>query len=448
MGIALVYVLETQMLLADLSTGLRRQALLAAEIADDRVDLWTDAFQAQALVSHLESRLGAHVMLLDSGGCLLASSDSAYAGRVGQLFEHPDLGSVLAGATSVRTTYGLDLRREIVEVMVPVVTSDQRVVGVVRMSHRLTGVFERFMRLRYLIAGVAVVGLLLGAAAGWSLAVSLARPIQQVTTAVWQLTGGERTMPLPERGPQEMRLLERSVNTLMERLHVAEQTRRQLLANVVHELRRPLGALHSAIQALQRGASEDAALRQELLQGMEAETHRLRRLLLDLVGFHDQMTGALELERRLTEMREWLPHTLGPWREAARERGVHWQATIPDALPALQVDPDRLGQALGNLLSNAIKYTPAGGTVSISAGLEDKELWIRVSDTGPGIPPAEQAEIFTPLYRSQSGRRFPQGMGLGLTIARDMVAAHGGRLELESAVGLGSRFTVWLPLNP
>jgi two-component system phosphate regulon sensor histidine kinase PhoR len=126
---------------------------------------------------------------------------------------------------------------------------------------------------------------------------------------------------------------------------------------------------------------------------------------------------------------------------------VRWQTVIPDTLPTLNVDPDRLGQALGNLLSNAIKYTPAGGMVSFSAGLEEKELWIRVSDTGPGIPPDEQARIFTPLYRSQSGRRFPQGMGLGLTIAREMVIAHGGRLEVESSVGLGSRFTIWLPLT-
>jgi two-component system sensor histidine kinase BaeS len=448
LGIALVYVLETQMLLVDLSTGLQQQALLAAEIAADRVDLWTDPFQAQALVSHLESRLGAHVMLLDAGGCLLASSDSTYADRVGQLFEHPDLGAVLAGATSVRTTYSFDLHQEIVEALVPVVVSDQRTVGIVRMSHRLTGVFERFMRLRYLIAGVMVVGLLLGAAVGWALAVSLARPIQQVTTAVGQLAVRERTVPLLEQGPQEMRLLKRSVNTLMERLQMVEQSRLQLLANVVHELRRPLGALRSAIQALLRGAGEDAALRQELLQGMEAETRRLQRLLDDMVGLSDHMTGALELERRPTEMREWLLHALGPWREAVREKRVHWETVIPDALPALPVDPDRLGQALGNLLSNAIKYTPAGGTVSVSAGLGDKELWIRVSDTGPGISPDEQARIFTPLYRSQPGRRFPQGMGLGLTIARELVIAHGGRLEMESSVGLGSHFTIWLPLNP
>jgi signal transduction histidine kinase len=111
------------------------------------------------------------------------------------------------------------------------------------------------------------------------------------------------------------------------------------------------------------------------------------------------------------------------------------------------VDPDRLAQVVGNLLSNAIKYTPPRGTVSLDAGVEGEEVWIRISDTGPGISPEEQERIFAPFYRSRPGRRFPQGMGLGLSIASTLVAAHGGRLKLDSAPGLGSRFTVWLPLD-
>jgi signal transduction histidine kinase len=117
-------------------------------------------------------------------------------------------------------------------------------------------------------------------------------------------------------------------------------------------------------------------------------------------------------------------------------------------LPALEVDPDRLGQALGNLLSNAVKYTPSGGRVSVQAGVEPKAVWIRVSDSGCGISPEEQARIFEPLYRSQADRRFPQGMGLGLSIARDLAMAHGGRLDLESEPGRGSQFTLWIPRDP
>jgi signal transduction histidine kinase len=173
----------------------------------------------------------------------------------------------------------------------------------------------------------------------------------------------------------------------------------------------------------------------------------LRRLLDDLADLHGQALGVLELDRRTIALDEWLPHTLSPWREAAHEKGLRWKATLPSPLPALEADPDRLGQVLGNLLSNAIKYTPSGGTVSVDAGAEGGMAWIRVSDTGPGIAPEEQERIFDPFYRSQPGRRFPQGMGLGLSIARDVALAHGGRLDLDSAPGLGSRFTVYIPLS-
>ncbi|MBN1582072.1 MAG: HAMP domain-containing histidine kinase, partial [Anaerolineae bacterium] len=209
----------------------------------------------------------------------------------------------------------------------------------------------------------------------------------------------------------------------------------------------PLGALRSAIQALLGGADKDEELRQELLTGIEDEIDRLRRLLDDLAGLHDQVLGSLELDRRTIALGTWLAHTLGPWREATRDKGLQWQTTIPPALPVFKADPDRLGQALGDLLNNAIKYTSAGGLVTVDAGVKDGMAWIRVGDTGPGIAAEEQERIFEPFYRSQMGRRFPQGMGLGLSIARDVVIAHGGRLDVDSAPGLGSRFTMFLPFS-
>jgi signal transduction histidine kinase len=268
-----------------------------------------------------------------------------------------------------------------------------------------------------------------------------------VTQAARQLASGEQLTPLTERGPKEIQNLLHSMNVLVQRLLSLEQARRQLLSNLVHELGRPLGAFRSATQALLGRSGEDADLRQELLAGMDAEVEHLGRLLDDLAGLHDQVLGTLELNRQPTAPSEWLARTLPPWRESAQAKGLKWEATIPPDLPTVDVDPDRLAQVVGNLLSNAIKYTPPRGTVSLDAGIEGEEAWIRVSDTGPGISPEEQARIFAPFYRSQPGRRFPQGMGLGLSIAYALVAAHGGRLELDSTPGLGSRFTVWLPLH-
>jgi signal transduction histidine kinase len=133
--------------------------------------------------------------------------------------------------------------------------------------------------------------------------------------------------------------------------------------------------------------------------------------------------------------------------EAARIKGLVWQLDIPDDLPAVKIDATRLGQAIGNLVSNAIKYTPRGGNVSVTAGQLEKRVWIRVADTGPGISKEEQQDIFTPFYRGSQQKRIKQGMGLGLSIARDLVEAHSGTIEVQSTLGSGSRFTIWLPLN-
>jgi len=447
MGLALVYVLETQVLLVNLSDELMRQAVLVAEMAHQQSSIWQDPTEADAFVARMSPYLTARVMLLDRHGYLLASSDPADAGGAGQPLELPGLDSALAGETNVRVNYRQVRYAEVADVLVPVIGPDQQVVGIVRLTHQLTSIYQRFLRLRYLILGVMVSGLLLGAAVGWVLALDLERPLQQVTQAVYKLVSGKRSERLPERGPREIRLLMQAVNTLVERLHALEQARRQLLANLVHELGRPLGALRSAIQALQGGADQNAALRQELLVGMDQEIGRLQRLLDDLAHLHDQVLGPLELNYRSIALNDWLPHALAPWREAAHRKGLDWHLTLPADSLTLEADPDRLAQALGNLLNNAIKYTPAGGKVSVSAGVEGETAWIGVSDTGPGIEAEEQARIFTPFYRGQTGGRFPQGMGLGLTIARDLVAAHGGQIELVSTPGQGSCFTIRLPLS-
>ena len=147
------------------------------------------------------------------------------------------------------------------------------------------------------------------------------------------------------------------------------------------------------------------------------------------------------------DLSSWLPPLIIPWRAAALDKGLQWEAHIPDDLPSIEIDPDRMSQAIGNLLSNAIKYTPEGGSVGIAADVTAEEFHVAVSDSGVGIRQKEQDSVFEPFYRSSEPRRFPQGLGLGLTIARDLVEAHGGTLILSSQLGEGSEFTIALPLE-
>lgn len=448
MGLALVYALETQVLLPNLSSELVGQASLVAEIASDHTDIWNDPSSAQALVARIGPRLKARLALLDSGGRLLASSDPADTLRLGKPLTPRDFALALSGQTSVHTDYSQSMGAEIANVLLPVAGPNKQVVGIIYLTHRLSNVYEWFLRLRYLTTGVLASGLLLGAILGWVLALNLERPLQHMTQVIHRFANGQPWIPVPEdQGPDEIRLLSRAFNTLVDRLHTLEQNRRQLLANLVHEVGRPIGALHSAIQALVGGADEEMALRRELLAGMDGQLASLRRLLDDLTRFYDEAEGALEIKRRPVALGDWLLHVLAPWKVTAQQKGLRWEANVGSELPILNIDPDRLGQALGNLLSNAIKYTPAGRTVSIAANVRDNTAQVQVCDTGVGITQEERARVFIPLYRGQTGRRFPQGMGLGLGIARDLIVAHGGRLDVDSTPGQGSCFTLSLPLG-
>jgi two-component system sensor histidine kinase BaeS len=446
LGITLIYVLETRVILPELAEELAGDAALVARLARDQPDVWYDRAQAQVFVDDLSQYFMARIMLLDSEGRLLASNDPADEKRLGQLLRRPELSDALAGKTHISTTYSRNLHAEVADVWSPVSDPDRQVIGVIRLSHRLGTVQDQLMRLRYLITGILVVALVLGMAVGLLLALNIERPINRATWAIWNLASGQHLTPLVEQGPQDTRLLLRAVNSLVERLRNLETARRRLLANLVHELGRPLAAMQAGIRALRGGATADPELSRELLDGMDEEVTRLGRLLDDLAQLHDQVLGSLELDRKPISLTEWLPQVLVTWREAAYSKGLQWQARVPADLPILEADSDGLARVLGNVLSNAVKYTPSGGTICIEAGAQDREAWIRVGDTGPGIDPEDQARIFSPFYQGHSITRFPQGMGLGLSIANDLVVAHGGRIEVDSTPGQGSRFTMWIPL--
>ncbi len=445
-GIALIYVLETQVLLPSLATETQGEAVLLAEMVSDDPGVWSNSASAQAFVHRVQNDLSARIMLLDAQGRLLGSSDPNDAARLGQPLAFAGLNRILAGQSSVHTNYSEHLDSESADAFVPVFGASHQVIGVVRLTHQLASVFERFLRLRVFIGAVLGVALVLGAMVGFILALNLERPLQQLTQSVNRLSEGQELTPMFEQGAKEVRVLLHAFNTMTERLRMSEETRRQLLSNLVHELGTPLGALNSGLQAMRGGAAEQPELRQELLVGMEEEVRQLRRLLDDLARLYDRVLGAVKLNLQPLALNEWLPRALTTWRQAAQAKGLQWNVEIPAELPVVRADADRLAQILGNLLSNAIKYTPGGGAISVAAQREVDRVGICITDTGIGIPSDEQAVIFTPFYRGRSGGRFAEGMGLGLTIANDLATAHGGRLEVESTPGQGSRFRLWLPI--
>lgn len=447
LGVVLIYLLETQFLIPSLTRNLTDDAKLITELARDHQEIWNNPAFARGLLSRLDPDRAEQILLFDRNGQLIAATGSEQAQGINIQIDPGSLEKVKQGQVVSSQAYQQQFRAELIDVIAPVASGGGEIIGIVRLTYRYDTFYQEFLNLRYLIGTVILISLVIGTVLGSVLAVNIGAPIQQVTQAVYDLASGFSSELLPERGPEEVRQLQRAANQLFKRLRTLEDSRRKLLANLVHELGRPMGALRAAIQALMRGAKDDPQLMEELLEGMDEEAVRLQRLTENLAELHDQVLGTLELECREVSLSEWLPRMLSSWKESAREREIYWETDLPHDLPVIWADPERFGQAIGNLVSNALKYTPPGGHVNVEAGSEKDEVWVRVSDTGPGIPKEEQDKIFLPFYRGSYGSRFQQGMGLGLSITRDLIQAHKGRIELESEPGSGSRFTVWLPIG-
>ncbi|HVN56483.1 MAG TPA: HAMP domain-containing sensor histidine kinase [Anaerolineaceae bacterium] len=444
-GIILVYLFETQVLLGNISNELVRQAELVANSFGSSPEIWFDSSRAEAFVKLVSPQVTSKVMLLDPEGRLIVSSDSQDSPLTGQVFDQNYIQSVLNGETMDPEV--IRNQAEISEVVAPVVTSNSRLLGFVRLVNPLSDAYARSQDLRRISLWVLGAGLILGIILGWRLAADLEKPLRALTQAIPQLGSAHEPIPLSERGPEEINLLVRAVNALIVRLHTLEESRKRLLSNLVHELGTPLGALHSGVQALLRGAAEDENLRKELLLGIDTELNRLQSLLDELAHLHDQVLGPLELNTVSVNINEWIQRIGGAWRQAAQEKGLDWQMEASDQLPPITMDPDRMAQALGNLISNAIRYTPSGGKIQICAEEKDGVLNLQVMDTGPGLTQEEISQIFQPFFRGKAARRFSRGMGLGLTITRDLVQAHGGKLLVDSVPDQGSTFSIQLPLD-
>jgi signal transduction histidine kinase len=430
MGAAMVYFLETRLLLPTVYKNLAKEAELMAEITRDQPIFWQDRRAARALVAGVTPYLNGRISLVTWDGRLLATGDATDTEQVVDL---PDLTDVAQGQV-VQLQNG-----PLAEAITPVYDLAGHPLGVIRMTTRLLSITEEIYQLRYLLGLILIIAVLAGIGLGSYLAFGINRSVQRVTHSIQALAQGDWQAHVEERGPEELRVLAGEVNLLVDKLHSLEKARRQLLANLVHELGRPLGAIRSAIQALLHGADEDSQLANDLLTGMDDETLRLQHLLDDLAGLHDQVLGRLELNRSPVQLNEWLTNVSSSWEAAARQKGLTWTQDINPDLPPVMIDPDRMAQAMGNIFSNAIKFTPSGGSISTRVKLADSQLVVSVENTGSSIPSSEQEKIFEPFYRGSQGRRIVEGMGLGLSIAREIIVAHGGEIKVESN-GTGTSF--------
>lgn len=288
---------------------------------------------------------------------------------------------------------------------------------------------------RFLLLSILIVG---GLAILLSILFSsrLTRPIKELARAASAISRGDLRRRVSVSRGDEVGELGRTFNRMVDGLERQDTLRRKLIADVAHELRTPLGVMRGEIEGMIDGLISNDEKR---LESLYEETGRLKGLVEGIEELNQAEAGALALRFQPVSLRPFLEGIVNRFRPIFEEKGVILRLQCEDGYE-LQADPERLSQIVVNLLSNAQRATDRGGTVTVSVPGNDKGRSIIVADNGKGIGNEDLPFIFERFYKGRGG-----GLGIGLTIVKELVEAHGGRIEVKSAPGRGASFALFFP---
>jgi len=302
-------------------------------------------------------------------------------------------------------------------------------------AQSLAGAYLREVN-RAILLAVAVAGVI-ALALGGLLFFHLTAPVRQLTAAAEAIAAGDLSQRVSVRSGDELGELAGAFNIMTENLATSEAQRRQMVADVAHELRTPLSVLQANLEAMQDGVLPvDAAQ----LASLHEETTLLARLVADLRLLSLAEAGQLKLELREADLRELIGRAAERLQPAAEAKAVALEIDTAPDLPKVRVDADRFTQMIGNLVDNALRYTPGGGRITLTAGwggvsAPPRRPTVTVIDTGSGILPDDLPHVFDRFYRGDKSRtRASGGSGLGLAIVKQLAEAHGGRVWAESPI--------------
>ncbi len=276
----------------------------------------------------------------------------------------------------------------------------------------------------------------------------VADPLQKIIAAAG-------TMPSPNSpvisvgGPREVQELTAAFNSMIARLQKSQQSQRDFVANVSHELKTPLTSIQGFAQAILDDTAQTAEARQQAAAIIHDEAGRMHRMVLDLLDLARLDSGTADITMAPVDIRALLISVCERFSPQAQKSEVSLGLDIAEQLPSITGDGDRLAQVFSNLVDNALKYTWRGGWVKLSAGSNEDVIHITVSDNGSGISEADLPHLFERFFQVDRSRRGggEHGTGLGLAIAREIVEAHGGTISVRSQPGMGTSFVVRLPLT-
>ena len=269
------------------------------------------------------------------------------------------------------------------------------------------------------------------------------RPLSELTRAITAMHSGDLDQRVEIRTRDELGLLARTFNEMSSNLYRANQLRKQMTADIAHDLRTPLTVIGGYIEALRDGTLKPTPAR---FQAMSEEVNLLKRLVEDLRTLSLADAGELRLMGATLPPRELLERVAESFQPVAASTEVQLQVHVSAGVPNIWIDSERMVQVLGNLVTNALRHTPEGGSVTLTAAQQADKVALTVTDTGSGIAPDDLPKVFDRFYRADPSRTSDgDESGLGLAIARSIVEAHKGTITAESTLGKGTTMTILLP---
>ena len=448
LGLVLLHQLERRFFIDNLAVELEVQGALIAEFIHHDQSLWRDPAATVAMLENLQVHIPAQIMLLDGQARLLSSDPPTARRQIGEVVDAPVVSAALQqGALQIEIAQGSGLSQEFIDIAVPILDGQGEIIGIVRLAHSLDSIQERLSPLRSVVLITVLGGGAIALFIGLVLASSISGPLARLTQAVSQMDLGKPQEPLPEAGPEEVEVLATTINQLWDRLQRLELDRRRLLAGIVHEINRPLGAVKAAAQTIVTSADRESAA--QLALGIDEQVNRLQRQLDDLALLALIDLHQMVLNRETVEFNEIIGVQCQQFAALAKQKNIRLECNLPDQPLFVYADARRLHQVVGNLLHNAYKFSFDGGSVLVSVDADtgnQEQVVLRIRDSGPGIDPSEQTRIFDFFYRSPQ-QRVQKGIGLGLAISRQVAESHGGSLIVESQLGQGATFIFRLPMG-
>jgi signal transduction histidine kinase len=442
LSLYLLYSLEsfyTQNLLQQLTY----QARLLQNRAESDHSIMEDQKAAQSFLTGIAQLTDARVLLLAKDATILGSTRPEDSPRLGTQLTGQAVKQALSGEEAQGIGQGFSA--EVAYVVLPLEYRGTRI-GALRVSYEVTDVRAQFNQLQWLVLGGVAATAALALALGLTLATTIMRPLRRLSEGVQRIAAGNYQARVPSDSRDEVGTLARNFNTMATRLHEIELARQRQLAAITHELARPLTGMRAAVETLNDGAVADPEMRQTLLDGILEQVARLQRLIETLQTVQKRALRPMDLNLAEVSLERVIRASVGNYEALAAQHQIALRHDLPRDLRPVRADEDRLIQVLTNLLDNALKFTPPGGRIVVQARQDGDAACVTVSDTGTGIAAEELPFLFQEFYHggpSQPPEK--HGMGLGLTICREIIRAHGGSIWAESEFGQGARFTFKLP---